>query len=172
MVPCSLWSMAAKSATWQGQLMQHGDSPIGARPLAVAVAALIMLVAAAPARAGCARSVTLYSASWCPYCKQVRAILARNHIKYSLLDATTAPVQEVMRKLFGDTSVPRTVIGGVVIEGVDEDRIKELCTERQIDHAPLPPMIDIKLPESPPSRHNGGTLGSVAVAPFLVSAAP
>jgi hypothetical protein len=49
----------------------------------------------------------------------VRALLARNHIRYSILDATT--------KRFGDTSVPRTLIGGVVVEGVDEARIKQLC---------------------------------------------
>jgi hypothetical protein len=32
-----------------------------------------------------------------------------------------------MLKRFGDTAVPRTVIGGVVVEGVDEARIKQLC---------------------------------------------
>ena len=69
----------------------------------------------------------MYNASWCPYCKQVRAILARNHIRYSVLDATTAQVQAIMVQRFGDTAVPRTVIGGVVVEGVDEARIKQLC---------------------------------------------
>lgn len=62
-----------------------------------------------------------------PYCRQVRAILARNHIRYSILDATTPQVQAVMVKRFGDTSVPRTLIGGVVVEGVDEALIKQLC---------------------------------------------
>jgi hypothetical protein len=38
---------------------------------------------------GCSKSVVMYNASWCPYCWQVRAILARNNIKYSILDATT-----------------------------------------------------------------------------------
>jgi hypothetical protein len=28
---------------------------------------------------------------------------------------------------FGDTAVPRTVIGGTLVEGVDESRIKQLC---------------------------------------------
>ena len=57
---------------------------------------------------------------WCPYCRQVRAILARNHIRYSILDATTPQVQAVMLKRVGDTAVPRTIIGGVLVEGVDE----------------------------------------------------
>jgi hypothetical protein len=28
---------------------------------------------------------------------------------------------------FGDTAVPRTIIGGAVVEGVDEARIRQLC---------------------------------------------
>ena len=69
----------------------------------------------------------MYNESWCPYCRQVRAILARSHIKYTTLDATTQQVQEVMLLKFGDTAVPRTVIGGTLVEGVDESRIKQLC---------------------------------------------
>jgi glutaredoxin len=85
------------------------------------------LLAPAPAEAGCSKSVVMYNASWCPYCRQVRAILARNRIKYSMLDATTPRVQAIMLQRFGDTSVPRTVIGGIVVVGVDEARIKQLC---------------------------------------------
>jgi glutaredoxin len=81
----------------------------------------------APAEAGCSKNVILYNAYWCPYCKQVRDILARNRIRYRILDATTAPVQADMVRRFGDTAVPRTMIGGVVVEGVDEARIKQLC---------------------------------------------
>ncbi len=81
----------------------------------------------ASADAGCDKSVILYNANWCPYCRQVRAILARNHIRYRILDATTAPVQADMIRRFGDTAVPRTLIGGVLVEGVDEARIKQLC---------------------------------------------
>jgi glutaredoxin len=88
---------------------------------------LRLLFLAAPAEAGCSKSVIMYNASWCPYCRQVRAILARNHIRYSILDATTSEVQAVMLRRFGDTAVPRTLIGGVLVEGVDESRIKQLC---------------------------------------------
>ena len=66
----------------------------------------------------------MYNAWWCPYCRQVRAILARNHIRYSILDATSPRVQAIMVRRFGDTAVPRTVIGGVVVEGVDVDFLK------------------------------------------------
>jgi len=94
-------------------------------------AALLLCCIAVPAQAGCSKRVVLYNASWCPYCKQVRAILARNHIQYSVLDATTARVQADMMRRFGDTAVPRTLIGGVLVEGVDEARIKQLCRPDQ-----------------------------------------
>jgi glutaredoxin len=95
--------------------------------LLAAVAAILLCLSAAPAEAGCNKSVIMYNASWCPYCAQVRAILARNRIRYSILDATTPRVQAIMLKRFGDTAVPRILIGGVLVEGVDEARIKQLC---------------------------------------------
>jgi glutaredoxin len=93
---------------------------------AAAVAAALLSLTPAPAEAGCSKSVVMYNADWCPYCRQVRAILARNHIRTASW-ATTAPIQAVMLRRFGDTGVPRTVIGGVVVAGVDEARIKQLC---------------------------------------------
>ena len=107
--------------------MPGSTSAIRRSHLIVAAAAVLLCLAVVPAEAGCSERVVMYNASWCPYCKQVRAILARNHIKYSILDATTQQVQEVMLLQFGDTAVPRTVIGGVLVEGVDESRIKQLC---------------------------------------------
>ena len=95
--------------------------------IVLAAALLFWLGADAASAAGCSKSVVLYNASWCPYCKQVRAILARNDIKYRVLDATTAPVQADMIRRFGDTAVPRILIGGELVEGVDEARIKQLC---------------------------------------------
>jgi glutaredoxin len=95
----------------------------------IVAAAVSVLLSTAPsvAEAGCSKSVTMYNAWWCPYCRQVRAILARNHISYTILDATNAQVQAIMLRRFGDIGVPRTVVGGVVVEGVDERRIIELC---------------------------------------------
>ena len=107
--------------------MPRSTSAIRRSNLIVAAAAALLCFAVVPAEAGCSKRVVMYNASWCPYCKQVRAILARNHIKYSILDATTQQVQEVMLLQFGDTAVPRTVVGGVLVEGVDESRIKQLC---------------------------------------------
>ena len=96
--------------------------------LVIPAIALAMLIATGvPAEAGCSKRVVLYNASRCPYCRQVRAILARNNIRYSIRDATTAPVQAEMIERFGDASVPRTLVGGVLVNGVNEARIKQLC---------------------------------------------
>ena len=107
--------------------MPRSTSAIRRSHLIVAAAAALLCLAVVPAEAGCSKSVIMYNASWCPYCGQVRAILARNHIRYAVLDATTPKVQAIMLKRFGDTAVPRTLIGGVLVEGVDEARIKQLC---------------------------------------------
>ena len=141
----------------------------GCKSAAAMLVAIALSCEASPAEAGCSKDVTLYSASWCPYCKEVREILARNQIKYRLLDATTPEVQAVMRKLFGDTSVPRTVIGGVVIEGVDEDRIKQLC-EKRIEDVPSPSLLDIKLQAFPPARHDAERPESEPATAFRISA--
>jgi glutaredoxin len=93
----------------------------------MALAAILVWLPPTPAEAGCIKSVVMYNANWCPYCKQVRAILARNHIRYRILDATTARVQADMIRRFGSTAVPMTIVGGVVVAGVDEARIKQLC---------------------------------------------
>lgn len=95
--------------------------------LCSAVIATLPLLAPSSAHAACTKRVVLYNASWCPYCRQVRAILDRQNIKYSILDATTPRVQALMFKRFGDIGVPRTVIGAAVVVGVDEARIKQLC---------------------------------------------
>ena len=107
--------------------MPRSASVVSHSRVIAAAAATALLCLAVPAEVGCSKSVVMYNASWCPYCRQVRAILARNHIKYSILDATTPQVQAVMLKRFGDTAVPRTIIGGVLVEGVDEARIRQLC---------------------------------------------
>jgi glutaredoxin len=108
----------------RGKHVTGGSTVVKHLLLAATASALLY---AAPAEAGCSKSVVVYNAWWCPYCRQVRAILARNHIRYSVLDATSTRVQTLMVRRFGDTAVPRTIIGGVLVEGVDEARILQLC---------------------------------------------
>ena len=108
--------------------MRKSISVVGRLNLvAIAAAAALFCIGTGPAAAGCSKRVVMYNADWCPYCRQVRAILARNNIRYSVRDATAAKVQAEMTRRFGDTAVPRTVICGIVVAGVDEARIKRLC---------------------------------------------
>jgi glutaredoxin len=102
---------------------------VSASLAATILATVLLLVSSSSAAeaAGCSQRVYLYSAWWCPSCRQVRAILARNNIPYTLLDATTPRVQNDMVGRFGDTAVPRTLIGRSVVKGVDEALIKKLC---------------------------------------------
>ncbi len=115
--------------------MLRSVSAINRRLIIAAMAAMVLSLAPAPSHAGCSNSVTMYSASWCPYCKQVRDILARNQIRYTILDATTPDVRAAMLERFGDTAVPRTVIGGVVVEGVDEDAHQGAMSQTKSGHA-------------------------------------
>ncbi len=92
-------------------------------------ASLMFVLSGTAAEARCSQRVYLYSASWCPSCRQVRAILARNNIRYTLLDATTPRVQADMIARFGDTAIPRTLIGRSAVKGIDEARIKKLCAK-------------------------------------------
>jgi glutaredoxin len=119
--------MRTQQTVTSGKAMPRSASIVNHSRAIIAAAATALLCLAVPAEAGCSKSVIMYNASWCPYCRQVRAILARNHIRYSILDATTPQVQAVMLKRFGDTAVPRTIIGGVLVEGVDEARFRQLC---------------------------------------------
>ena len=82
--------------------------------------------ASTPAQAVCAKSVVLYNAYWCPYCRQVRALLGQYHIRYQLIEVTTPQGESQSVRQFGDTSVPRTVIGGTVVVGYEPERIKQL----------------------------------------------
>jgi glutaredoxin len=147
--------------------MFGSDSRPNRHLIAAALAAALFALAPASAEAGCSKSVVLYNASWCPYCQQVRAILARNHIKYSIMDATTPQVQAIMLRKFGDTAVPRTVIGGVVVEGVDEARIKQLCRG-----SPEGRSTSITTPEFPQPPHDGETRAAAAAIGFPASAVP
>ena len=85
-----------------------------------------MHVASTPAEAACAKNVVLYSAYWCPYCRQVRSLLGRYHIPYKLVEVTSPSGQSLMLRKFGDTGVPRTVIGGTLVLGYEPAQIKQL----------------------------------------------
>ena len=109
------------------RLLGVGTRLLGVGLMAFSIASVLLLLSATTAGASCSKRVVLYNASWCPYCREVRAFLARNNIRYTMLDATTARVQADMIKRFGDTSVPVTMIGRSIVHGSDKARIRQLC---------------------------------------------
>ncbi|GFO82455.1 glutaredoxin family protein [Methyloceanibacter sp.] len=94
---------------------------------AATAAALVLILSPGIAQARCSQRVYVYSADWCGTCRQLRAYLDRNRIRYTLLDATTPRVQADMIARFGNTAIPRTLIGRSVVSGFDPARINQLC---------------------------------------------
>ena len=89
---------------------------------AVAVAGL----APSSASAACAKNVVVYDASWCPYCKKVKALLSRHGIAYKVINAETSAARVFMAKNFRTTSIPVTVVDGSHVVGFSEARLKQL----------------------------------------------
>ncbi|HTZ83167.1 MAG TPA: glutaredoxin family protein [Candidatus Acidoferrales bacterium] len=57
--------------------------------------------------------ITLYSAFWCPDCREAKRFLARHNIAFKEIDIETAPgaAEEIIRRT-GKRSIPQLVIDG------------------------------------------------------------
>ncbi len=57
--------------------------------------------------------VTVYSAQWCPDCREAKRFLAKNNIPYKEIDIETASgaAEEVVKKT-GKRAIPQFVIDG------------------------------------------------------------
>jgi glutaredoxin len=91
------------------------------------IAAALLCLSQTPTEAACGKGVVLYQTYWRPFCRQVRALFARYHVRYKIVEiSNNPPAIAYMDKRFGDPSVPRTVINGVVVAGYDEQRLRQL----------------------------------------------
>ena len=69
------------------------------------------------------QTVTVYSATWCPYCRQLKKFLAENGISASITEVDRLPAAEQeraeaeMKRLTGKVSYPTVVIGNSVKAG-------------------------------------------------------
>jgi glutaredoxin len=101
------------------------------RVLAALTAAILALTlplsTAGTAKAGCSKSVYVYSAPWCGTCRRLLSYLDLNRIHYTLLDADTPRVQAEMRARFGTTAVPQMLIGLNKVSGLDTPKIRQHC---------------------------------------------
>jgi glutaredoxin 3 len=66
--------------------------------------------------------VTIYTTSWCPYCKQAKALLTRKGAAFTEIDVETGPDlrKEMTQRAGGRTSVPQIFIGETHVGGCDD----------------------------------------------------
>ncbi len=72
--------------------------------------------------------VTVYSTPTCPWCKKVKKFLKANNIDYSEVDASSEAGSKEMFDKSGQMSVPVVDIGGKIIIGFDEEKLKSLLS--------------------------------------------
>lgn len=69
------------------------------------------------------QTVKVYSATWCPYCRQLKQFLAENAISASITEVDKLPkadqerAQAEMKRLTGKVSYPTVVIGKQAVAG-------------------------------------------------------
>ena len=66
--------------------------------------------------------VTIYTTSWCPYCKAAKALLTRKSVAFTEIDVDGKPElrQAMTARAGGRTSVPQIFIGEVHVGGYDD----------------------------------------------------
>jgi glutaredoxin-like YruB-family protein len=71
--------------------------------------------------------IKVYTTPTCPWCKKVKAFLVDNNIEYEEIDVTgdEAAIKEMVEKS-GQIGVPVTDVDGVIVEGFDEERLREV----------------------------------------------
>ena len=69
------------------------------------------LIASAP--------VAVFSAAWCPYCKQAKAALKAAGVEFREVEVTDAQKAE-LKALTGKTSVPQTFVKGQFVDGCND----------------------------------------------------
>lgn len=92
--------------------------------------AVTAMLPAGPASARCGRSgVTVYSAYWCPYCKQTEQFLASHGVRYRRIETGDGGrVRRDMLRRFGTAAVPLVIVDGRRWVGHDEARLRHaLC---------------------------------------------
>jgi glutaredoxin len=70
--------------------------------------------------------VVLYATGWCGYCKLTREFFAANGIRYTEHDIEQSSVALIQHKKLGGNGVPLIVVGGEVINGWNEARLRQL----------------------------------------------
>lgn len=80
----------------------------------------------APASAPASSRVTMYSTSWCGYCKKARAYFAARNVSYSDVDIEKSPEGNKRYKELGGRGVPLIVVGTKVMRGFSPEGFEAL----------------------------------------------
>ena len=72
-------------------------------------------------------NVTIYTTPWCVFCKKAKEFFAEHHIIYTEKDVQSdAVARDEMISRSGQMGVPVIDIGGKIVIGFDQGRMKEL----------------------------------------------
>lgn len=79
-----------------------------------------------------AQKITIYAASWCPFCQRAKQLLDSKNAAYTEIDIDQVEgAREQMQQLTGHTSVPQIWIGEQHIGGCDD--LHELDAKGELD---------------------------------------
>ncbi|WP_091359762.1 glutaredoxin 3 [Amphritea atlantica] len=66
-------------------------------------------------------TITVYSNSWCPYCRRAKMLLQHKGVSFDEIDVeAVAGARQEMIKLSGRTSVPQIFINTLHVGGCDD----------------------------------------------------
>ena len=70
--------------------------------------------------------VTVYTASWCPWCHKVMDFLKDNGVEFEAKDVENREYAQESMEKSGQAGIPVTVIDNEVVVGFDVARLKQL----------------------------------------------
>jgi thioredoxin reductase (NADPH) len=72
--------------------------------------------------------IVMYCTRWCPDCRQARAWLKANNLKYTEVDITVTPGAAAQVRLWadGNETTPTFEIDGTIVVNFNESRLREV----------------------------------------------
>jgi glutaredoxin len=126
---CSLWIGLAQAESPRAAMALVMSSPEpDSSPAAIFTPATVVLTATVAATAAPA-PITLYTATWCGYCRRLKARLAAAHLSYVEYDVEQSEQGRRYAQSTEYAGVPLTVVGESEVVGDDLDALRELLTQ-------------------------------------------
>lgn len=71
------------------------------------------------------KTLTMYSTTWCGFCKKARAYLAENKIAYREIDIEASKPNHEQFKAYGGKGVPMFILGERRLRGFNEEKMEQ-----------------------------------------------